>query len=183
MIRRVVVISLLLLVAGPLSAQRATQVPVSANVRLTFHLIQADGFTEDDPEIRPIVVELRKLFRFHGYRLASKSLLQAVTYETVRQRITDPEGQSYMIEANVSGEGVRVSTNVPPLQTERRPINLRVKLYLPPFPPFPTTNSTQNVLIDASVSLTDGKTAVLGSAQNNAASKAVILTVTPVINP
>ncbi|MEO5509524.1 MAG: hypothetical protein ABIS27_02775, partial [Longimicrobiales bacterium] len=56
----------LMFAATGLSAQqdRATR-PTRAdpvNVRLTFILIQADGYTNEDPEIRPIVTELRKIF-------------------------------------------------------------------------------------------------------------------------
>src|SRR2546421_6245023 len=40
-------------------------------VRLTFHLIEADGAATTDPVIRDVEATLRQLFRFRGYRLVA----------------------------------------------------------------------------------------------------------------
>ena len=44
------------------------------NVLLTFHLVEADGFADEDPEISDVVSQLRNLFNFRGYRLLSTSV-------------------------------------------------------------------------------------------------------------
>jgi len=65
------------------------------NVRLTFHLIEADGEQRADPEILAVTTELRKLFRFDGYRLVTKSVLNATAWphSNVRQRVSDDAGR------------------------------------------------------------------------------------------
>jgi hypothetical protein len=154
---------LALLLASPVLAQSGErQAPPPTNVRLTFHLIEADSFQGEEADIRPIVTELRKLFRFQGYRLASKSVLNATAMPTshVRQRITDPDGRTYTLMADVSA-------------IDSATVRLEVAL----------TASGQQNLISASVNLTNGKTAVLGSAQANQNARALILAVTPTINP
>ena len=45
------------------------------NVQFVFQLVQADGFTDEDPEISDVVKELRMAFNFRGYRLLSTSVL------------------------------------------------------------------------------------------------------------
>jgi len=59
-------------VAGAQAGQDSTE--DIRNVLLTFQLIQADGFTEQDPEISEVVSQLRKLFSFEGYRLLATSV-------------------------------------------------------------------------------------------------------------
>jgi hypothetical protein len=146
------------------------------NVRLTFHLIEADSFQGDDPEIRPVVTELRKLFRFQGYRLASKSVLTATAKPSsgVSQRVTDPEGFGYVIQASVDGDETSVRLSVT-LSSEGPGLGYRTADGV--------VVGGSRILIDASVNLTDGKTVVLGSAQASKDSRALILVVTPTINP
>lgn len=154
---------LALLLASPVLGQvRGMTRPSPTNVRLTFHLIEADSFQGDDADIRPIVTELRKLFRFQGYRLASKSVLNATSWPSsnVSQRITDPDGGIYTLAASVTA-------------TDTATVRLEVLL----------KDVAGRELIVASVNLTDGKTAVLGSAKANQNSRALILAVTPTINP
>lgn len=152
-----------LLLASPVLAQsRERQAPPPTNVRLTFHLIEADSFQGDDADIRPIVTELRKLFRFEGYRLASKSILNATAWppSNASQRITDPDGGIYTLSAHVS-------------TVDSTTVRLEVELQ--------ATGGRDLIL--ASVNLADGKTAVLGSAKASQTSRALILAVTPTINP
>ena len=54
-------------------------------VRLTFHLIQADGAATTDPAIADVEPTLRKLFRFRGYRLVKESIVSAVAGGEVNQ--------------------------------------------------------------------------------------------------
>jgi hypothetical protein len=49
-----------------------TPVPTA---RLRFQLIEADSFQDEDPAIAEVVGELRKLFRFEGYRLIGDALV------------------------------------------------------------------------------------------------------------
>ena len=163
-----------MLVATPLHAQTqaTTQRPPSpsveqsvgpANIKLTFYLIQADGFPNDDADIRAITTELRKIFKFTGYRLASKSVLQSAMdskgWSSARQMVSDPEGVNYMIyaETSASAEG-----------SLRLSVSLRAG------------TSVDSTLIDASINLKDNKTVVLGSAMGGK-DKAIILAVTPTI--
>lgn len=155
----------MLLLPALVAAQRA---PQPTNVRLTFHLIAADGARSADPEIEPVVAELRRLFRFDGYRLMTKSVLNAtaIPSSTVQQALTDDQGRPFSIEAEVgiAGDDVRI----------------RVQLYGP-----------NSKLIDAAVNLQDGKTVVLGTAnlqrppsqtgQQTDPTRAIILAVTPTI--
>ncbi len=152
----------LLLFASPALAQRGMQAPTPTNVRLTFHLIEADGFVADEAEIRSIVTELRKLFRFQGYRLASKSVLNATAWPSseVSQQITDPDGGIYTVKAEVSA-------------IDSGTVRLAVVLW----------GGGGGELIRASVNLADGKTVVLGSAKPSQNARALILAVTPTINP
>ena len=146
-----------------LRRQKAPVGPV--NVRLTFFLIQGDGFQNDDAEIRPLVVELRKVFKFTGYRLASKSVLQAAIpdeFAEVQQVVNDPDGNSYLIMA-----------------TMKRPTadgQMYIQVWL-----YPGSQRTNITLINASVNLSNGKTAILGSALGGKERAAVILAVSPTI--
>lgn len=159
--RRVLPLALLFAATGAVAQNTGSEPAAPANVRLTFHLIEADGFQGDDPEIRPIVTELRKLFRFQGYRLVSKSVLHAVANppSSVSQQVTDDLGRPFVIHAHVANDGE----------------HLRLAVDL--------SYEGRGTLIDASVNLQDGKTVVLGSARTDKESGALILAVTPTINP
>ena len=60
--------------AGVANAQERRNQDIR-NVQLVFDLVQADGFTDEDPGIADVVAELRMLFNFRGYRLLSTSVL------------------------------------------------------------------------------------------------------------
>ena len=157
-----VALAALSVMPGRASAQDTE--PRPTNVRLTFHLIAANGSQTADPEIQAVVTELRRLFRFEGYRLLTKSILHATSYPNsdVEQTVTDVEGRDFRISARVSPLG---GSNV----------RLAVQLFAP-----------DQKLIDAAVNLQDGKTVVLGTANVGrmaGQSGAIILAVTPTINP
>ncbi len=153
-------VALLAMPAARLQAQNTA--PRPTNVRLTFRLIEADGFKDDDPEIRPVVAELRKLFRFQGYKLMTTSILTGTSWppSTVRQTVADDRAQEYVITADLRGGTAEE-------------IGISVSL----------TGLGHQVLIQASVNLQDGKTVVLGTARGTSGTGALILTVTPTINP
>lgn len=56
-------------------------------VRLTVHLIQADGATISDPAIGDVVPTLRKLFRYQGYRMMEEGVFSAVQGGSVEQSL------------------------------------------------------------------------------------------------
>jgi hypothetical protein len=56
-------------------------------VRLTFHLIQADGAATSDPAIADVEAVLRKLFRFRGYRLVEEGVFSATEGGDVTQQL------------------------------------------------------------------------------------------------
>lgn len=158
--RHMALLALMLTAAGATAQTPIRERQAPANVRLTFHLIEADGYQGEDREIQPIVTELARLFRFQGYRLVSKSILHAVADppSTVGQRIADDQGRAFMIQADVASYG--------------ESLRLGVEL-----------TSSGVTLIDASVNLQNGKTVVLGSARIDRTSGALILAVTPTIDP
>lgn len=96
-------------------------------VRLTFHLIQADGATASDPEIADIVSTLRKLFRFRGYRLVQEGVFSANEGGNVKQQLGNGDygivadirrvagtGDSAIVDIDVrlTGRSVQFSTEV-----------------------------------------------------------------------
>ena len=140
------------------------------NVQLIFHLVEADGFTDDDPEISDVVSELRKLFNFEGYRLLSTSVLNV--------------GLSHLNASTFSGNGsqrivpddyltpLAISAEVRAHRTEG---TVRAKVTLSDLVPFP--------LLEASVTIRDGQRVVVGSARRSADAPVLILIVTPKIDP
>ena len=74
-------------------------------VRLTFHLIQADGAAASDPAIADVEAALRSLFRFRGYRMVEEGVFSATEGGNVEQQLG---GAGYLIAAEiqrVSGTG------------------------------------------------------------------------------
>ena len=154
------------------------------NVLLTFHLVQADGFTEQDPEISDIVSQLRKLFSFEGYRLLATSVFNVgmmisgrqethVSGEGSQQIIAGDSETPFTIRADVSsprGTGaVRARVTLTDIIT--RQLNPRI-------------GSTERApLLEASVTIRDGQTVVLGSARRTAGEPVLILVVTPRVDP
>jgi hypothetical protein len=166
----------LILAVLPTSAksqqQQQPSSPRPTNVRLTFHLIEADGFQGDDAEIRPIVTELRRIFRFQGYRLVSKSVLAGTAWpgSRVSQQIAaDGQERVFSIDAELAGDGMGLV---------RLTVSLDSRFVT-------SDNGVRSVqsgrLISASVNLQDGKTVVLGSSRQTGESAAIILAVTPTI--
>jgi hypothetical protein len=82
-------------------------------VRLTFHLIQADGAATSDSAIADVEAVLRKLFRFRGYRLLQEGIFSATEGGSVEQRL----GGAYGIAAEIrrvagSGDSAIVQLSV-----------------------------------------------------------------------
>ena len=96
-------------------------------VRLTFHLIQADGAAHADPAIADVEPTLRKLFRFQGYRLVEEGVfsggeggevsqaLGAYSVAAEIRRVSGTgNGDSSAVELSIhlNGRALRFSTQV-----------------------------------------------------------------------
>lgn len=171
-VRRALITTLALgALPGMVSAQeREDAAEVIQNVQLLFHLVEADGFSDHDPEIADVVSELRRLFNFKGYRLLSTSVLNV--------------GLSHLNSSTASGSGsqrivpddsltpLAISTEVRARHAAR---TVRAKVTLTDLVPLP--------LLEASVTIRDGQRVVLGSARRSADAPVLILIVTPKIDP
>lgn len=171
--------------SGVANAQEGEEpAPDIHNVLLTFHLVQADGFTDEDPEISHVVSELRKLFNFEGYRLLSTSIFNigmerrgtSRTYVSGDglQRIFPVDSETPLtIEAEVSSRRsppgtVRASVTLTG-QTTERVTEFSFTRELP--------------LLEASVTIRDGQTMVVGSPRRTAGEPVLFLIVTTRIDP
>ena len=167
--------------AGVASAQERQDQDIR-NVQLVFDLVQADGFTDEDPGIADVVAELRMLFNFRGYRLLSTSVLNfglarqtnssASVTGSGSQRIVPGDYKTPLaINAEVSA---RRSTSVVRARVVLTDVTSRV-----------TGNAMLRErlpLLEASVTIRDGQRVVLGSARRSAEEPVLILIVTPRID-
>jgi hypothetical protein len=69
-------------------------------IRLTFHLIEADGATISDSAIRDVEATLRQLFRFRGYRLVGEGVVSTTEKGQVTQTLA-AEPERYVLIASV----------------------------------------------------------------------------------
>ena len=170
--------------AGVANAQQGEETGQDIqNVLLTFHLVEADGFADEDPEISDVVSELRQLFNFRGYRLLSTSVFNVGLVPNssgtfVRgdgsQRIAPDDSETPLtIEANVSARRstgtVRARVTLTDAITRPRVLTIGTEEQLP--------------LLEASVTMRDGQSVVLGSARRTPDEPVLILVVTPRIDP
>ena len=171
--------------AGPVNAQETEETAEDIqNVLLTFHLVEADGFSDDDPAISDVVAELRKLFNFEGYRLLSTSVLNIglaplalnanVLEGTGTQRII-PAGSDtpLTIQTVISTRPYSSSRAVRAMVTLSDVTPARNYVVLEDGPP----------LLEASVTMRDGQTVLLGTTVRSADEPVLILIVTPWIDP
>ena len=171
--------------AGVANAQEGEEAPEDIdNVLLTFHLIQADGFTDEDPEISDVVSELRKLFNFRGYRLLSTSVFNVgLARRNMNSAVATGDG----LQRIVPGDSETPLTIKAEISSRRSTGSVRAKVTLTDV----TTRqvvfggaSTQRLpLLEASVTIRDGQRVVLGSARRSAEDPVLILIVTPRIDP
>ena len=157
---------------GVASAQeREDAAETVQNVQLVFHLVEADGFTDDDPEISDVVSELRKLFNFQGYRLLSTSMLNVGLARI--SNVTVAGTGSQRIFADDSETPLTIQAEVSARRSAR---TVRAKVTL-------TDVFSRWSLLEASVTIRDGQRVVLGSARRSAEEPVLILIVTPRIDP
>lgn len=131
------------------------------DVLLRFQLVEADGFTGADAAIADVEQELRRLFRFDGYRLVGELVVQATEGASIDQTIVT-EDRRYQLLGHVG----HVSAGSPPAAAV-----LEVRLAASGF----------GDIFQTSVNLRDGQTVVLGTAKPDAERGALILTVRPEI--
>ena len=182
---RLALLAVLLMIplSGVATAQEGESVEEFRYVQLLFHLVQADGFTEQDPEIADIVAELRKTFNFAGYRLLSTSIQNVVlerrtprarldgsgTQRIVAGDLEEPWELSVEVSAALSSPTIRIAvslTNVVPWAIREHAKFDPVETYL-----------------EASMTIRDGQKVVLGSTRPSAEEPTLFLVVTPKFEP
>ncbi len=182
------------LAIGPLAGVASAQEPEEGtetvqNVQLTFHLVEADGFTDDDPEISDVVSELRTLFNFRGYRLLSTSVLNVGLARRSSTAATATGSGSQRIIADGSDTPLTIYAEV---TTRRFTRNVRAKVTLIDRARRPRVDAREGQvivsgmpgpLLEASVTVRDGQRVVLGSARRSAGEPVLILIVTPRLDP
>ena len=169
--------------SGVANAQEGEEAPVDIhNVLLTFHLIQADGFTDEDPEISDVVSELRKLFNFRGYRLLSTSVFNV---GLARRNVTSAVATGNGLQRIVPGDSETPLTIKAEISSRRSTGSVRAKVTLTDVTTrgFGTIGTARLPLLEASVTIRDGQRVVLGSARRSAEEPVLILIVTPRIDP
>ncbi len=126
-------------------------------VRLTFHLIRADGAAPTDPSISDVAATLRSLFRFQGYALVAQGVVSAGANSRTVQTL-EGAGGPYRVSAvleSVAGSG------------DSAIVSLRTEL------------EGRGLDFQTDVGIPVGKTAVLGNVGGGTPNSALILTVRP----
>jgi hypothetical protein len=126
-----------------------------ADVRLRFQLIEADGFTERDPDIAEVEAELRKIFQFRGYRLGGEAVVTATDRSRIEQSLSGSDG-FYAVAAEVYW----VQSDLIRLES--------VSLM---------SQTPQGVHLTTTVNIRPGQTLVLGSSSQVGSSTTILLTV------
>ncbi|MGD8726980.1 MAG: hypothetical protein PVH40_04995 [Gemmatimonadales bacterium] len=127
-------------------------------VRLHFQLIEANGSATTDPAIADVETELRKLFRYEGYRLVTEAVVGGTEGSHVEQVVGDGTDQ-WIVLATI--ESVRVIGDSGTVQ-------VAAGVRAPGFGAFQTT-----------VNARFGQTLVVGNAQLTRGGGTLILTVRP----
>lgn len=123
------------------------------DVRLHFQLIEADDFRGSDPRIAPVESQLRKIFQFHGYRLAGETYVEATDRSDIKQHFQGTD-IPYELEGFVRWMS----------STE---IQLAVQLGAPGY----------GTLLQTTVNVRPGQTLVLGSSPKTKAAGTLLLVV------
>lgn len=169
------------LLAGSASAQeREDSAQDVRNVQFVFHLVQADGFTDEDPEISDVVSELRMAFNFRGYRLLSTSVLNVGLELPYRGSPTVTGRGSQRIFPDDYEKPLTISAEV---SAHRSTGTIRAEVALTDLIVWgPTGDPISPPLLGASVTMRDGQRVLLGSARRSADEPVLILIVTPRID-
>ena len=185
---RVLIALMVPLVLGPLASVAASAQEETTrdfqHVRFRFFLVQADGFTEQDPEIADVVKELRKLFNFQGYRLLSTPILNIVLENRTGLNRWDGYGTQRIVVGD-SEQPWELSLDVRAALPSSPTI--RVEVSLTSVVPWSIRENASRdpveVYLEASVTIRDGQTVVLGSTRTSAEEPVLILVLTPEFDP
>jgi hypothetical protein len=128
-------------------------------VRLHFQLIEADGATTADPAIAEVETELRRLFRYQGYRLLTEAVVGGTEFSNVEQVVGNDGAEQWIVSAMI--ESVRLSG-------DSGTVRVRAGVRSPMRGSFETT-----------VNARFGQTLVVGNAQLMQDGGTLILTVRP----
>ncbi len=167
--------------AGVASAQERQNQDIR-NVQLVFDLVQADGFTDEDPGIADVVAELRMLFNFRGYRLLSTSVLNVGLAQQANSSASVTGSGSQRIVPGDYKTPLAISAEV---SARRSTSVVRARVVLTDVTSRVTGNAVLRErlpLLEASVTIRDGQRVVLGSARRSSEEPVLILIVTPRID-
>ena len=151
-------------------------------MQLVFDLVQADGFTDEDPRIADVVAELRMLFNFRGYRLLSTSVLNVGLAQQTNSSASVTGSGSQRIVPGDYKTPLAISAEV---RARRSTRVVRAKVILTDVTSRVTGNAISRErlpLLEASVTIRDGQRVVLGSARRSSEEPVLILIVTPRID-
>jgi type II secretory pathway component GspD/PulD (secretin) len=128
-------------------------------VRLHFQLIEADGARTADPRIAEVEAELKKLFRFTGYRLLTEAVLSGTARSSVSQTLG--EAQNFAIGVDITDVRTINDTGI---------VSMNVQL-----------RSQFGTGLGSQINAREGQTVVLGNTRmgEGARQTTVILTVRP----
>ncbi len=129
------------------------------SVRLHFQIVQADGAPTKDPAIADVESELRKLFRFRGYRLVAEAVAGGMEGSDLRQIVSGLGGPYVITAAILDARGSGDSGSV----------RIKAELFV----------ERVGRVLNTAVTLRPGQTAVLGNAQMSEKLETLILTVRP----
>jgi hypothetical protein len=129
-------------------------------VRLHFQIIEADGARGADPRIAEVETELRKLFRFDGYRLLTEAVMSGTARSDVSQAVGEGERQVF-IEVVIHDVRTVNDTGI---------VSMQVRL-----------RSFAGLGLGSQINAREGQTVVLGNTQMGEGPQrsTVILTVRP----
>ena len=97
-------------------------------VRLTFHLIQADGAPASDPAVADVEATLRKLFRFRGYRLVEEGIFSVADGGSVMQTMGGYGIATDIGRVSGSGDSALIELEV---HLRSRDVNFSTRVALP----------------------------------------------------
>jgi hypothetical protein len=128
-------------------------------VQLHFQVIEADGAERTDPTIADVEAELKKLFRFRGYRLVAEAQASGASRTSLDQEIAGDGDRRYHIAVEIGSVRAIGDSGV---------VELHVQL-----------RSATGAGLSTSLNARDGQTVVLGNARLGPGAATTILTVRP----
>jgi hypothetical protein len=129
-------------------------------VRLHFQIIEADGTTRTDTAIAPVEAQLRKLFRFQGYKLLAEASIGGTEHNNITQYVGD------------SSSPFRIRVSIEQIQSHRDSGTVLLHVQL--------QDITGGAELETAVNARTNQTVVIGNLQSRRRERGtVILTVRP----